>query len=1048
MTLVALVKNERMADAPAWQQVPIDSYLESGAGVPTGAPVLRSLDLLPTDHLGWEDFERLQWRVLHDVEGLRDPRIYGSHGQAQYGLDIVAVAPDRVGVALQSKRKQTFGPADLSNAVKKFRTTTRPFDIGRLIIGVSREVTSTNVLNELFAEQARLCPIALDLWDKRKLSQLLRDHPRIVIEFFGVETARAFCMPFELDTPRVPAAETVAIQEALARTPGVTTGTDKLIDEARDAKATDPARALDLVQRAQDKLRTSGFPAHAAAHDELRTTLLTNLERELDAARSIVDDVWTALDSGFPTLAQEIQRRLQILLRDLPEERHTRPALQTLLRVSETAVNLHFNPLGNVPEVDILVGSVSANPTNAGDRARLLLLAGETALANDVHTWLHAATNHLQEAIDQPSLPEAHRLRLRLLLADATDDWVELLTDARRGRLGHGLCALVAARHARRCAVHGEFREADAGWEEAIAEACLDRRWEDASEWLLSRRMFRTKWAPFTTNDLYPMQVALRGQGRARRIIPVDDTAHEHTLASLHREQLRSAAVSGQRDLRDAVTTGNWAGETEARKLLAAILARSGEPQRAAHHMARAADTEAIDQLGKDHPVDFIDVTSSLEASNYWTVGTSYRLIAQQADLVPDNLVERIADLIIADLAHAVDGTVTDLRFATSSRYLGAMKALAGLGNRLTRGHAHHALAHFEQQPDIEPDHYRYHDDDEATAVANIGLTHPQLRGRAIGHLVPLLARSQTSRNATTSDLIDKYWDEARSRLEAFADDPDPWAGEMLAYHDPTSAKPDTVEDARKRLTAPLEHEEGSYTVGTRAVADSILIRGLRGPDLAPVMNQLLDRVHDPHVSSSDRGDFLLAASNLAPHLDERDREHLYERALAYATDPAPSRPDDFATAFRHPLGGMRVSAPFDTGAKATYLAALLAATAEERAAVRQLAFSLLGSDRNSEYWVTKTLQEVVGDALTDDVGFLAGQGWPLRSLAAIVWTKTSAPPHIGLRLARDPDVRVRRSFAGQLARTEPVEAQIEVRGALSNDPCYSVRVRLTTPGD
>ncbi|MFL6137189.1 MAG: hypothetical protein ACJ74O_05245 [Frankiaceae bacterium] len=91
------------------------------------------------------------------------------------------------------------------------------------------------------------------------------------------------------------------------------------------------------------------------------------------------------------------------------------------------------------------------------------------------------------------------------------------------------------------------------------------------------------------------------------------------------------------------------------------------------------------------------------------------------------------------------------------------------------------------------------------------------------------------------------------------------------------------------------------------------------------------------------------------------------------------------------------------------------------------------------------TLQ-ALGDALIDDVGYLAGQGWPLRSLAAIVWAQSSTPSHLGLRLARDPDVRVRRSFAGQLAQTEPVEAQREVREILANDSCYSVRVRLAAP--
>ncbi|MDT0219966.1 hypothetical protein [Gordonia sp. AC31] len=56
----------------------------------TPATTLGKLDRLPLEELLWEDFERLQWRMLRDVEGLREAQIYGDRGQSQFGIDVAA----------------------------------------------------------------------------------------------------------------------------------------------------------------------------------------------------------------------------------------------------------------------------------------------------------------------------------------------------------------------------------------------------------------------------------------------------------------------------------------------------------------------------------------------------------------------------------------------------------------------------------------------------------------------------------------------------------------------------------------------------------------------------------------------------------------------------------------------------------------------------------------------------------------------------------------------------------------------------------------------
>lgn len=244
---------------PTWQPVGVDSDLERG---PSSIPAVPHhgdyLELLPLEFLLWPDFESLQWRILRDVEGLRHAQIYGDPGQAQLGLDIVAVAADDSGVALQSKRVKQFGPAKFTAAVDAFRKTKRPFDVSRFILGVSREVRSTQALDRFKKLQKELKkevkPVEFELWDKRELSYKLKNAPEIVIEYFGNDIAEIFCNPFTIAPRRVPSRDVVAVRQAIARTPEVTTGAGEKITQATAQTEVDPAAALALVEEAQDAL--------------------------------------------------------------------------------------------------------------------------------------------------------------------------------------------------------------------------------------------------------------------------------------------------------------------------------------------------------------------------------------------------------------------------------------------------------------------------------------------------------------------------------------------------------------------------------------------------------------------------------------------------------------------------------------------------------------------------------------------------------------------------------------------------------------------------
>lgn len=1011
-----------------WKEIGPDSELQTRPDHVIEAPILGASQL-PLKELSWEDFERLQWRILRDVEGLRNARLYGKRGQAQHGLDIISLDPAGQGIALQSKNYQKFDKSDLSEAVQKFQKTKRPFEVNRFIIGVACDVKDTKVLDSLFSYQKDLFPVHLDLWGTEEISALLRSQPAIVIEFFGLPTAKAFCLPFNFAPTEVPSTEVVTVQEALARTPEETIGASSLFRSAKESEE-NPASALELIEEGQEILRKAGFRAHAEQYERDRFSMLLKLDRANDAARSALDGLWVKLSLGRSGSAEHSARQLRQIFKDKPDDQY----ISDLTKVAETAITLHLNPLGEVPTVESLkFGELQ-------DRIRLAILAGGNALANNRMEWLSEASDYFIGLATEADADQKLQVQLRIIIAEVTGDWQALLEDARKLRLGNDLGALVTARYARNRAMHQEFEEADALWNEASGGASLKKRWVDASTWVFSRRAFRTRWRPFVHDDLLTMEIALDEMGPSESVLRRDDQAYATALEKFQTRKLREAAIAVQRALRQAIAISDWVGEERARRLLGAILFHSDEPELAAHHLSLGADVEAIEKLAAEYPGLYIDVVALLDAPNYWTVGTAYRLLAAEADFIPDEAINEIIERIIAEIQSADSNTFFDAHGFSTSRYLGAMKALASVANRLTESQADTVLGYFEKQPPVEPNYYRFHDDEEANSVAHIALSHAALQKRAMAHLVPLLARSQSARGSITLGALHEKIDSAKEYLNELVQDGNQWAKEMLTSYTEADVSSDAVLASLERLTKPLQHTPGVYSVGTNAIGDSLMIALLPVAQRTPAITELLRRAEDTRVSAADRNDYLLAASKLVEGLEATTREMFLLEAVRLVSTAEPSEYDAFTSQFEHKLGSLRVHSPDrNISAAALHLAACLADGDEQRVELKRLAYQLLGASERSDYLVARALQRL-GAIIDNDLGFLAGQSWTLRSIAAIRWVQIGNPEHLGEHLAIDNDVRVRRDLAEALAAATPLPVHADAHHILSKDPAYSVR--------
>ena len=996
------------------------------------------------------------------MEGLRHAQIYGDPGQTQLGLDIVAQTSAGAGVALQSKRVRQFGPAKIANAVDAFRTTIRPFDVSRFILGVSREVRSTQAIDRFKELQAELReeakPVELELWDKRVLSMKLKCAPQIVVEYFGKDIADIFCDPFIIGQRVVPRREVVAIRQAIARTPEVTTGAGDLIVRAEAMREAEPDTALALVEEAQRALIDGGFAAHAAQHEGLRTSLLVIVGRGAEATRRRLGELWLALDQGRTTSADMANHDLDGLARQLNTK-----AARDHQAVAGRAVYLYNNPLASVPAIpDLLVGE-------AEDRARLAVLAGETALAAGNGEWMKKSAARMRSlAHNLPAVPELDilRVRLRILAAEGSGRWAPVLGDARSLQLGYELGALVQARYARHLALGQRSAEADAAWDEASGNACLAERWTDAARWTFSRRAFRGRWRPFTSDELLPIQIALSANGPDPTVLTRDADALEYAAGRLADDKLRPAAIAAQRALRDAVTLSDWEGERRARRLLADVLRASGERQMAAEHLVRAGAVTALKQLAAEETVEFLDVTSLLIAKPWWIAGACYHLIAAQADLVPDDIVPLIAEHGIADLTAAEKGTLVDLPTFAGSRYLGAIAALAGVSERLSNEHAEKAFEFFERLPPVGLNESRHQDEHEAQTVAGILTTHPDLTDRCLGHLIALLARSDGSRKSKPVEAVVERLERARPYLERLSEQGNRWAREVLQSEHPEEASADEVVEARGRLEEPLVLTPGVYSVGSGSgsLSDSVLVRTLPARDQQDALKQLIERGSSVHVSAPDRASYLVAASNLRPPTVGARRTEFLDRAVGLVLAPPVSAADKVDASFQHALGAFRMTRRRDSRGEAAHLAATLAKTRAEKERVRTVVLGLIGDESVSEVWVTRALQRL-GETMAPDVGFLSGQNWALKSLAAILWSKTTVPEPVGYRLAADPDVRVRRALATHLSQSqatdalEPPDSRATAPAAAANrlareavlalmrdDPAFSVRAAAGQP--
>jgi len=1024
--------------------------------------------LLPIHELTPDDFERLLLRVAREVDGLRGLHKYGVPGQRQHGLDVVGFDAAGRPHGYQAKRYASFTERDLAKAVEDYTRGERPIRVVRLVIGVATLAERTQIVDELAAQRERHPDLEVELYDQRRLSELLRDRASIVREFFGDLVVQRFCLSAELGAAPVakPPSDAVALADAVMRGPVQAAEVADVLAAADQRRDDQPEEAAAGYARVEQALQEHGFAAHALLIRRRRTASLRKASRLDEAAELLAGLTWTYLDRGDVGEARVVLHELGEVVSATPpaddEQSGRPPAVAPQTRLLESAldacVTLLQDPVDRMEELAALIDQlVTERHPYAG---RVAVLFAETALAAEqvsVVASRAAALHDLASDLARGTTEEkALSVRLRLCLADVEGQWQDLLDAARRRALPNEQVALVFARYARDRAWQADPQAAEDHWREAVERGCLARLNMDAADWLYAQRDLHVRYGPIDENleEPHHLAQALRAVGSERQLIEQRRDPRELGLDRMQHGQLPEAADALRRYLRVSVVAGRWTNELDARQLLGDLFARAGEPAIAIKHLIRAGSAKQARQVAAGVGEQYLDVTDQLDRSAPWERAAAYQVVAEQGDLVPDAQASAIVERALQDIDAVAEGHARDTALFGPNVYGSAYQAIAALADRTTEEEARNLFDHLAPLVPRGPAQYRHTDDAHVDILVGVGVAHAALRQAAFEQLLDLLGQGGTVGERVlrrARGLFDEHQAAVVPRLQALAAGGSQYAARMLGvlghYDDEQRQR---GRQALERWEAPRQRQPGVVVFGTSAIPDGVLVRALPAADRASFAARMLDLAVDPEEPGPTREEFVAAATNVVFDLNQPDRDVLFEQAMRIARgDFPPSRVGTEHLLSNHPLSRFRFTlGADDLRSGGLKLAARIVGMPQHAEAVQQVAVELLRhGDPSTVQQVAVALSWLPKEQLSLDMRLLAANPHRgLRSLAAIRWAQDPASdPELGVVLARDADPLVRRLLAEALSES-PVSLAVEsAREALRQDLRHSVRRRVQT---
>jgi hypothetical protein len=961
----------RLAEpSPQWQLIAVDPTL-SGPPISLGPANVSAGGNLRLD-IGWDAFEQLVSAIATQVLGLNRLRFkrYGVSGQAQHGIDLAGSNADGDFTLIQCKEVRSFSSAALRTAVSRFAEGRRPFGAKHFVVAVSTPDSSHTQVQELLADLQRQYhgDFELELWDPDEINDRLRERADIVARFWTRETAATFCTGAPLPGVAAPPQDWTRVADQVLRSPLAVDGLEQDVALAELNHADNPIVAAAIYERVAGRLSADGFGGHAHVMRRRQLDALTDAGSTDAASNLCATLAIAALVAGDLHQARLLRRRLEdITQTNLTATRHTvlvgaamRTAehplgdyevlLNALARAKAEGTSHHYYPsllvfLADAMAVDALIPRPNDYPINKRLDDRRVLK--ELLIAEGSEPAARPRTDSTAE--------EAFRLRLALADHDSGER-SRLVQEARQLRLPREEAALALGAEARRNALLGAADDAMEHWRQAVSNAILSGKTEDAAGWLYAMRTVNVLYGPWSSaiDEEHLLAEALprsTGGRMLRRVRNFENDARRHALNGRPTDSI----VAARRWLADSIAAGHWTDEAEALELLGDLYGTNAEPDLAALCYQRIGETKKLEKLAKsvgDHRLPVLDGGQSL---SWWQQAASLVLLVAQQDLVPDDeaasLARKLLDLATSGRAGEL---VEDPHRSLTHHATKAACVFAARGTSETAGALMELLANDVARSGNQ---YRLHDDEHVRACIEIAEFHPGQATTATRRLFDLA-------EVGTHEALNTLRDESllTSLVEATKRHDPTFLGQLLerlramaasgryeaviglailSGSEPLVLAQATA--ARDRFLTRIEPDGQSAGFNSNMISDSYLATFLAPEDRLACLDKALLVAENDREVAMIRNDALVAARNLVRGISEETRVLVHARARPFALGSKDGSWLDDQTTNPHPLSAFKVdfgSASLRSGG--LNLSARTAFTDDDRDWVTQQALGML----------------------------------------------------------------------------------------------------------